>query len=72
MPHAIHTSNPRLFNRLWLALGGRIVPVRRTGEVFYIHPSFERPVRANGRRKDVQAKLLSRLNHLQRASPGGR
>lgn len=69
MPHAIHTSNPRLFNRLWLALGGRIVPVRRTGEVFYIHPSFERPVRANCRRKDVQAKLLTRLNALTRSQP---
>ncbi|MCV0441276.1 MAG: hypothetical protein K5880_22000 [Hydrogenophaga sp.] len=68
MPHPIHTSNPRLFNRLWRSLGGRIVPVRRTGEVFYIHERFCRPVRANARRLDVPAKLLSRLNELLRAS----
>jgi len=71
MPHAVHTSNPRLFKRMWLELGGRIVPVRRTGEVFYLHPCFERPVRANDRRRDVPAKLLSRLNAIGRNVGGG-
>lgn len=66
MAHPVHTSNPRLFNRLWRSLGGRIVPIRGTGEVFYVHASIRRPVRANARRKDVQAKLLSLINALQR------
>lgn len=71
MTHPVHTSNRRLFNRLWLARGGRIVPVRRTGEVFYIHPHFRNPVRANGRRRDVPAKLLSRFNTLVRHPVAG-
>ena len=62
----LHTSNGRQAERLWLLLGGRIVPVRRTGEKFFIHDNFQAPLRLNGRRPDVPAKLLSRLNQLIR------
>lgn len=61
---AVHTSNPHQADRMWLLLGGRIEPVRRTGEKRYTHELFEHPLRTNGRRDDVPAKLLSRLNQL--------
>ena len=66
MNQPIHTSDARHFKRLWLAQGGTIESVRRTGEVRYAHASFTRTVRANDRRKDVPAVLLSRLNELLR------
>ena len=62
----IHTSNARRANRIWLLLGGRMVPVRRTGEVRYFHEAFEDSIRANARRHDVPAVLLSRINQLIR------
>lgn len=61
---AIHTTNPLQADRMWLLLGGRIEPVRRTGEKRYLHEQFSHPLRTNGRRNDVPAKLLSRLNQL--------
>lgn len=64
----IHTSNGRKVERLWLLLGGQVLPVRRTGEKFFIHESFISPLRINGRRDDVPAKLLSRVNQLLRMS----
>ena len=64
--HPLHTSNGRKAERLWLLLGGQVVPVRRTGEKFFIHDCFDAPLRLNGRRTDVPAKLLSRLNQLIR------
>jgi hypothetical protein len=60
----IHTSNPHQADRIWLLLGGRIEPVRGTGEKRYLHEHFTRPLRTNARRQDVPAKLLSRLNQL--------
>ena len=66
MSHPIHTSNRRRADKLWLLLGGEILPVRRTGEKFYIHTKFPGPIRTNGRRDDVPAKVLSRLNQLIR------
>lgn len=60
----LHTSNPHQADRIWLLLGGRIEPVRGTGEKRYIHQQFPNPLRTNGRRNDVPAKLLSRLNQL--------
>jgi hypothetical protein len=65
---AIHTTNPLRADRLWLLLGGRIEPVRRTGEKLYIHDLFAHPLRTNARRNDVPAKLLSRLNQLLKAN----
>lgn len=66
MNRPIHLSDARHFKRLWLDLGGSIHDVRRTGEVRYLHPHFAHSVRANDRRKDVPAVLLSRVNQLRR------
>jgi len=66
MSGAIHTSDSRHFKRLWQEHGGLIFAVSGTGEVRYVHPAFVAGVRANDRRKDVPAKLLSRLNALIR------
>jgi len=66
-PIAIHTSDARIAERLWLTLGGKVCAVRRTGEKFFVHDFFESPLRINGRRRDVPAKLLSRINQLSRA-----
>jgi hypothetical protein len=60
----IHTSSPHQADRIWLLLGGCIEPVRGTGEKRYLHEQFAHPLRTNGRRNDVPAKLLSRLNQL--------
>jgi len=60
----LHTSNGRQAERIWLLLGGKVIPVRRTGEKFFVHDHFDAPLRLNGRRTDVQAKLLSRINQL--------
>lgn len=62
----IHTSDRRHAVKLWLILGGRVQPVRRTGEQFFVHDFFDSPLRVNGRRSDVPAKLLSRLNQIIR------
>lgn len=66
MHNAIHTSDKRHFKKLWRDHGGFIFPIDGTGEVRYVHASFRTGVRANGRRKDVPAKLLTRLNTLIR------
>ena len=70
MAHAVHTSDSRLFKRMWRDLGGRIVHIRGTGEAPYTPPHFERPVRANDRRQDVPAKLLSRRIAIARITTG--
>lgn len=64
----IHTSSPAKADGMWLMLGGKIAPVRRTGEKRYTHQFFPFPLTINGRREDVPAKLLSRINQLVRAS----
>jgi hypothetical protein len=66
MSSAIHTSDIRSFDKLWLLNGGHIETVRRTGERRYTNPAIPESVRTNGRRKDVPAVLLSRLNTLLR------
>lgn len=63
---AIHTSDARHADQIWLLLGGRIEAIRRTGENSYTHPRIERPLRTNGRRNDVPAKLLTLINRLVR------
>jgi hypothetical protein len=65
-PRALHTSDARLADRVWLFLGGDISPIRGTGEKRYVHVNFDRPLRTDGRRSDVPAKLLSRINQLLR------
>jgi hypothetical protein len=66
MIHVLHTSNCRRAQKVWLLLGGKIIPVRRTGEMRYIHPAFPSTIRANDRRSDVPAVLLTRINQLLR------
>ena len=63
---AVHTSDSHRANRIWILLGGTIEDIRRTGEKRYSHNVFDRPLRTNGRRDDVPAKLLSRINQLMR------
>ena len=45
MNTAIHTSNSRKAKRIWLLLGGSIVPVNGTGEMRYMHPGMDLKVR---------------------------
>ena len=63
-PHAVHTTDIHKVERMWLLLGGRIESVRRTGETRYRHESLDRPLRVNGRRNEVPAKLLTFLNRV--------
>jgi len=62
----IHTSDRRKAERIWISLGGTIASVRRTGEIRFVHTAFPASLRANGRRQDVPAKLLTRINQLIR------
>lgn len=66
MNHAIHTSDARKAKKLWTLLGGEMIAVRRTGEMRYVHTAFLDTVRANDRRHDVPAVLISRINQLLR------
>jgi hypothetical protein len=66
MIHAVHTSNSRKAKKIWILLGGEMIAVRRTGEMRYYHSAFLDTVRANNRRTDVPAVLLSRINQLLR------
>lgn len=63
---ALHTSDARHADQTWILLGGRIEAIRRTGEKRYRHDLIERPLRTNGRRHDVPAKLLTLINRLAR------
>jgi hypothetical protein len=63
---AIHTTSLGKADSLWISLGGEFGPVRRTGEKRYSHVHFASPLTINGRRNDVPAKLLSRINQLIR------
>lgn len=64
LTRAIHTSDARHADQVWLLLGGHIEPIRRTGENSYTHALIERPLRTNGRRHDVPAKLLTLINRV--------
>lgn len=66
MNHAVHTSDARKAKKIWAMLGGQMITVRRTGEMRYVHSTFLDTVRANDRRHDVPAVLLSRINQLLR------
>lgn len=65
MNGALHTESRRRFRREWLAAGGTIEDVHRTGEERYRHPLCAHPIRTNKRRKDVPAKLLSCINAMR-------
>ena len=64
---ALHLTDARHFKKAWRSLGGVILEVRGTGEVRYLHSQFIDSVRANDRRKDIPAVLISRLNQIRRA-----
>lgn len=66
MTNAIHLTDTRHFKKLWKDMGGTILELRGTGEVRYVHTHFVDTVRANDRRKDVPAVLISRMNQLIR------
>jgi hypothetical protein len=66
---ALHTESRRRFRAAWIAAGGTVEDVRRTGEERYRHPLCAHPIRTNKRRKDVPAKLLSSYNAIQRLLP---
>lgn len=66
MNRAVHTSDNRKAKKIWILLGGEMIAVRRTGEMRYVHTAFLDTVRANDRRNDVPAVLLSRINQLLR------
>jgi hypothetical protein len=69
MFNALHTESRRRFRAAWIAVGGTVEDVRRTGEERYRHPLCTHPIRSNKRRKDVPAKLLSSYNAIQRLLP---
>lgn len=66
MNDCCHTSSLRLAKKMWIHYGGSIAFVRRTGEVFFRHPLFAKPLRVNNRRLDVPGKLMSLLNQIRR------
>lgn len=57
-------KDARRFEQRWRAKGGRVEKVRRTGEVRYTHPALPKPIRANGRRKDVPRKLTTAFGKI--------
>jgi hypothetical protein len=56
----------RQMRKQWLAHDGKVEDVRRTGEERYSHPSIERPITVNKRRKDATRKLESALRRIKK------
>lgn len=56
--------NLRDARELWRGFGGDIEDIRRTGEERYVHPSIERPIKVNKRRKDTPRKLVTALRRI--------
>lgn len=63
-PRIVHTSDIRKADHEWLMLGGRIEHITGTGETRYRHDALAKPLRINGRRNDVPAKLMTLLNQV--------
>jgi hypothetical protein len=61
-------DNLRHARKEWIRCGGRVVDVRRTGEERYSHPSLERPITVNKRRKDPPRNLLKALRRIKNES----
>lgn len=61
IPTAPNLRNTR---KLWRNFGGDVEDVRRTGEERYSHPSIERPIKVNKRRKDTPRKLVAALRRI--------
>lgn len=45
MSEALHTESRRRFRAAWIAAGGTVEEVRRTGEERYRHPLCAHPIR---------------------------
>ena len=60
-------ANRRKLDAMFRRLGGTVTPVFRTGEVVYRHPSFPRPIKINGRRKDCPRLLTKFVTRLAEA-----
>lgn len=56
----------RKVRRFWESNGGTVRKIRRTGEEFWEHPAFQKPVRVNCRRKDIPAIIFSRTNKINK------
>lgn len=65
-----HNTSLRIAKKIWERFGGVIQPVLGTGDVFFRHPAFGKPLRVNNRRKDSPAKLISLINQLTHSSIG--
>ncbi|NDU80277.1 MAG: hypothetical protein G3I11_02855 [Ferrovum sp.] len=63
---SIHTSDMRKARKIWKLLGGKAIPVTKTGEMRYTHPFYKDTIRSNDRRSDVPAVLISRINQILR------
>jgi hypothetical protein len=50
--------------RLWEALGGTALMVRRTGELRFTHPAVRRSILHNARRKDASQRLVSAVRFV--------
>jgi hypothetical protein len=58
MQYPQYGINRRSLDRILIQLGGRVRPVRRTGEIRYTHPLVSSRPRANKRRKDAPNHLV--------------
>jgi hypothetical protein len=67
MRKPVTTRDRRTFDRLWSTLGGVIEFKHGTGELLYVNAMFGIAVRINGRRKDVPAVLISKINQILRS-----
>ncbi len=61
-----HGMNLFALHRHFLAIGGTIKPVRRTGEIRYSHPLMLQRPRADGRRKDAPRHLVAFVIEVER------
>ena len=66
----VRPGNLRDARKLWRELGGRVLVVQRTGELRFLHPYLEHPIRVNGRRKDTQRIVLMALRRIQQMGLG--
>ncbi len=64
-PNNRRPSDRRHFARDWRAHGGTIEHVRGTGELRFRHPGLTKPIRINGRRKDLARKLGAALRTVR-------
>lgn len=61
-----HGMNLSSLNRYFIALGGTIEAVRRTGEIRYSHQLVAQRPRADGRRKDAPRHLVAFVMEVER------